>query len=70
MAEENKNSQWLKEVLRPLQPMYREVVVTSLFVNSLALAVPVADQLVVEAHLDPMDRGSYNIGLRVVRELF
>ena len=41
MAEANKNSTWLSEVMRPLQPMYREVVVTSLFVNTLALAVPV-----------------------------
>ena len=33
--------QWLRDVLRPMRPAYREVLVTSLFVNLLALAVPI-----------------------------
>ena len=40
MADRSKKS-WVWDVMLPLQPMYREVVVTSLFVNFLALAVPV-----------------------------
>ena len=40
MADE-KSKSWTREIFRPLQPMYREVIVSSLFVNMLALAVPV-----------------------------
>lgn len=32
---------WLKDVIKPLRPIFREVLVISLFVNLLALAVPV-----------------------------
>ncbi len=32
---------WLKPILKPLQPAFGEVVVISLFVNLLALALPV-----------------------------
>ena len=32
---------WLKELLKPLRSNYREVFLMSLFVNLLALAVPI-----------------------------
>jgi len=32
---------WLRDFVRPLRPIFREVLVMSLFVNLLALAVPV-----------------------------
>ncbi len=32
---------WLKPLLKPLRPAFREVVLMSLFVNILALALPV-----------------------------
>ena len=32
---------WLKDIRKPLTPMYREIAVISLFINALALAVPV-----------------------------
>ena len=40
MSDES-SSAWLKPILKPLKPMYREVGMISLFVNLLALAVPV-----------------------------
>ena len=40
MADE-KSKSWARDIFRPLQTMYREVIVSSLFVNMLALAVPV-----------------------------
>ena len=43
MADANakQNRAWVWTVLRPLMPMYREVIIASLFLNALALAVPV-----------------------------
>ena len=32
---------WLRRYTKPLRPVYREVLVMSLFINLLALAVPV-----------------------------
>ncbi|MBT4711859.1 MAG: hypothetical protein HOB82_10100 [Alphaproteobacteria bacterium] len=40
MADDQKKS-WIRAIFAPLMPMYREVVTASLFVNSLALAVPI-----------------------------
>ena len=40
MADKMAND-WLKEIRKPLMPMYREIAVISLFINALALAVPV-----------------------------
>ena len=39
--DDEKTVSWTRSVYRPLIPMYREVVVSSFFVNMLALAVPV-----------------------------
>lgn len=38
---ETPSREWMRSVLGPLMPVYREVIVSSLFVNLLALAVPV-----------------------------
>lgn len=38
---ESSNRAWLKPILKPLMPIFREVIVMSAFVNLLALAVPV-----------------------------
>ena len=45
MAESKPNNRstraWLRDVTDPLRPVFREIVVISLFVNLLALAVPI-----------------------------
>ena len=43
MADSKQKEQraWIWTVIRPLMPMYREVIISSLFINILALAVPV-----------------------------
>ena len=38
---DDKSKDWLKDIRKPLAPMYREIGVISLFINALALAVPV-----------------------------
>ncbi len=38
---DNANRAWLKPILKPLMPIFREVIVMSAFVNLLALAVPI-----------------------------
>lgn len=38
---ETSNRAWLKPILKPLMPIFREVIVVSAFVNLLALAVPI-----------------------------
>ncbi|MBL6958811.1 MAG: peptidase domain-containing ABC transporter, partial [Rhodospirillales bacterium] len=38
---DEKTKTWLREILQPLKPTFREVLTMSLFVNLLALAVPV-----------------------------
>lgn len=38
---DSSNRAWLKPILKPLMPIFREVIVMSAFVNLLALAVPV-----------------------------
>jgi ATP-binding cassette subfamily C protein LapB len=40
MSEQDKRA-WLKPILKPLRPIFREVVLMSAFVNLLALAVPI-----------------------------
>ncbi len=41
MSEESDKHGWLKEILKPLRASYREVFLMSLFINLLALAVPI-----------------------------
>ncbi len=36
-----RSNAWLKPILKPLRPAFREVVLISLFINILALALPV-----------------------------
>jgi ATP-binding cassette, subfamily C, bacterial LapB len=38
---DNQAKDWLKDIRKPLMPMYREIAIISLFINALALAVPV-----------------------------
>lgn len=71
MADANakQNREWIYGVLRPLGPMYREVVVSSLFVNMLALAVPVFtmqvyDRVIFTAGLTTLQ--GLSIGMLVV----
>jgi ATP-binding cassette subfamily C protein LapB len=41
MSEESDKHAWLKEILKPLRASYREVFLMSMFINLLALAVPI-----------------------------
>jgi len=40
MEEEEQTKSWLKPIMKPLWPMYREIGIISIFINMLALAVP------------------------------
>ena len=61
MAEKSSES-WTRPIFRPLIPMYREVVIASLFVNLLALAVPV---FVLQVY----DRVIFSAGLSTLQGL-
>lgn len=68
-ANSKQNREWIWAVLRPLGPMYREVVISSLFVNMLALAVPVFtmqvyDRVIFTAGLTTLQ--GLSIGMLVV----
>ena len=61
MSEPNPRA-WLREILKPLTPAFREVLVMALFVNILALAVPV---FVLQVY----DRVVFHAGLNTLQGL-
>ena len=60
---EKSNNAWLREVTKPLRSIYREVFLLSLFINFLALAVPVFS-------LQVYDRVIFSSGLTTLQGLF
>ena len=56
------NTEWLRGVTRPLRSIYREVLLLSLFINFLALAVPVFS-------LQVYDRVIFSSGLTTLQGL-
>ncbi|MCH8188095.1 MAG: peptidase domain-containing ABC transporter, partial [Proteobacteria bacterium] len=60
---EKSNTAWLREVTKPLRSIYREVFLLSLFINFLALAVPVFS-------LQVYDRVIFSSGLTTLQGLF
>jgi ATP-binding cassette subfamily C protein LapB len=60
--QEKSNTAWLREVTKPLRSIYREVFLLSLFINFLALAVPVFS-------LQVYDRVIFSSGLTTLQGL-
>ncbi len=60
--QEKSNAAWLREVTKPLRSIYREVFLLSLFINFLALAVPVFS-------LQVYDRVIFSSGLTTLQGL-
>ena len=60
--QEKRNTAWLREVTKPLRSIYREVFLLSLFINLLALAVPVFS-------LQVYDRVIFSSGLTTLQGL-
>ena len=61
-GQETDTRAWLRHFVRPLRPIFREVLVMSLFINLLALAVPVFS-------LQVYDRVVFHAGLSTLQGL-
>lgn len=65
------STHWLRDYTEPLRPIYREVLVMSLFINLLALAVPVFilqvyDRVIFHAGLTTLQGLAIGIGIVIV----